>query len=45
MKYIQFPLVLLTILMACNFLTACSDDDGGGIPRHPPHPSDRSSKD
>lgn len=32
MKYIQFPLVLLTILMACNFLTACSDDDGGGIP-------------
>lgn len=29
MKYIHFPLVLLTILLACNLFTACNDDDGG----------------
>ena len=32
MKYIQFPLVLLTILLACNFFTACNDDEGNGVP-------------
>lgn len=32
MKYIHFPLVLLTILLACNLLTACNDDEGGGVP-------------
>ena len=32
MKYIQIPLVLLTIMLACNLFTACSDDDGSGVP-------------
>ena len=32
MKYIQFPLVLLTILLACNFFTSCNDDEGNGAP-------------
>lgn len=32
MKYIHFPLVLLTILFACNLFTACNDDEGSGIP-------------
>lgn len=32
MKYIHFPLVLLTLLLACNLFTACNDDEGGGIP-------------
>lgn len=32
MKYIHFPFVLLTILLACNLFTACNDDEGGGVP-------------
>lgn len=32
MKYIHFPLVLLTILLGCNLFTACNDDEGDGIP-------------
>lgn len=32
MKYIQFPLVLLTILLVCNFFTSCNDDEGSGVP-------------
>lgn len=32
MKYIHFPFVLLTILFVCNLFTACSDDEGSGIP-------------
>ena len=31
MKYIHFPFVLLTILLACNLFTACNDDEGGGF--------------
>ena len=32
MKHIHFPLILLTIMLACNLFTACNDDEGGGIP-------------
>lgn len=32
MKYIHFPFVLLTILLACNLFTACNDDEDNGIP-------------
>ena len=42
MKYIHFPFVLLTILLACNLFTACNDDEGGGVPVIHQHPSYRS---
>lgn len=32
MKYLHFPIVLLTILLACNLLASCNDDEGGGVP-------------
>ena len=32
MKYIHFPFVLLTILLACNLFTACNDDEAAVFP-------------
>lgn len=32
MKYIHFPILLLTLLFVCNTFTSCNDDEGGGSP-------------